>query len=170
MAVRIGKSRPRRGVFIGLILAAALALCVVIMVVAKLQERTQADVWRENWGFNTPEPERLERIIAYSGRDHAQYVIARYSEDAMRKMLAGPGWVRIGSSSRDIGSLMEAFIAELQLLHPEDREKIAQQFIRHQPVFDERGYYVFMNEEDGDFLIAVLNPELRTLYVLESRQ
>jgi lipocalin len=61
-------------------------------------------------------------------------------------------------------------MTNLQQWYPEDREKIAQLFVQHPPVFDEQDYYLVKNESDGDRLIAVLNPDLRTLYVLESYQ
>ncbi|WP_041853967.1 hypothetical protein [Thermobacillus composti] len=170
MAAGTGKSRSRLIVWIGAILAAILALLVVITEVSKSLERTQAEVWRLNWGFDTPEPEQLERILAYPGRDHAQYSIARYSEEAVREMLAMPDWVSIESAAGYVSALIDAFMTDLQQWYPEDREKIAQLFVQHPPVFDEQDYYLVKNESDGDRLIAVLNPDLRTLYVLESYQ
>jgi hypothetical protein len=166
MNVRVGRLRPLP--VIGAIAALVLALLVAVVESGKSFGRTQAEVWRLNWGFDAPEPERLERIVAWPGRDYAQYVIARYGEDAVRELLAMSDWEGAGAASGRVAALVQAFMEDLMAWYPEDRENIARQFERHPPVFDGQSRWFVKEEPDGDRLIAILNPGLRTLYVLES--
>lgn len=132
----------------------------------KMVASSQALSWRLNWGFDTPSAKKVTNVFYNGGRDPDYYYISEYDEEAVQQLQQLYIWNKVGDNSDEISSLINGYKEQIQQLY-QGNLRYGKLFLKYPVHFNQDSLYFTRKQEDGSYIVAVLNVDQRRLYTLE---
>ncbi|MBD3919222.1 hypothetical protein H8B09_10700 [Paenibacillus sp. PR3] len=119
-----------------------------------------------NWGFDTPPAEKVKSVFYNGGRDPDYYYISDYDEEAVQQLEQLHIWNKVGDNSDGIHALINGYKEQIQQLY-QGHVRYGKLFNKYPVEFNQDSLYFTRKQEDGSYIVAVLNVDQRRLYTLE---
>jgi hypothetical protein len=123
--------------------------------------------WEVNWGFKVPEASKITSVFDDTG-EGVKYYIVEYGEQKFEVVKKLRLWNKMdGKSFAILSKRVWNFKDESMGLHYQEKKHYWDLFLKNPIRFDKNSLW-FVKDKDDGYLIAILNVNLKKIYVLES--
>lgn len=133
---------------------------------------TKSGEWKINWGLQVPEPSELTTVYEIGGfQDYEGYHVGEYSDWKLENAKKFKSWNTLNDNNfyvilKHVESFKNRRI-EMSVTEPKEKERYQQLFKDNPVKFDKDSLWYWKAKGKDHYFLAILNPKLKKLYVME---
>jgi hypothetical protein len=149
----------------------SMSLMVLAFILPLLQFTTVNDTWEANWNLKILKAQSYVTVFDTRGGFHGDgetYTICSFDVSTFEQAKRLDVWNPVDQSSLSkVSSYVSQFEKQVIDIHFDDTTTYSKQFSRYPISFAVGSEYFYRIHSDGSYIIAVLDPQRKRVYVLE---